>query len=112
MRDEERKMSVSRDGGEDAVESEKIEAGMKTGKQTYTESIRTHRHTRAKSYLALTVADLFVRHVVSGGEAVFGHGHVGVEGEGQQAGGRLDLWGDLCPAVPADQRSHCRQTHR
>lgn len=49
-------------------------------------------------------------HVVAGGEAVFGDGHVGVEGEGQQAGGRLDLWGDLCPAVPANQRSHCTHT--
>lgn len=50
-------------------------------------------------------------HVVAGGEAVFGDGHVGVEGEGQQAGGRLDLRGDLCPAVPAYQRSHCTHTH-
>lgn len=71
------------------VEREKIEMGIKTGKQTDTESIfeGTNTHTQApKSYLALTVGDFFVRHVVAGREAVFGHSHVGVEGEGQQAG--------------------------
>lgn len=94
------------------METGEREVEMKTGKQTDTESTCTHTHTRVtKCYLALTVADLFVRHVVAGGEAVFGHGHVGVEGEGQQAGGRLDLRRDFRPAVPADQRRHCRRTH-
>lgn len=65
----------------------------------------------AKSYLPLTVADFFVRHVVAGREAVLGHGHVRVEGEGQQAGGRLDLWRDLGPTVASNQRRHCRNRH-
>lgn len=60
-----------------------------------------------KLILPLTVADSFARHVVAGREAVFGHGHVRVEGERQQAGGRLDLRGDLGPAVPTNQGSHC-----
>lgn len=107
MKDEERKMSVSRDG---TVAKEKIEVGIKTGKQTARTNTHAHTPNSLKSYLALTVADFFVRHVVSGGEAVFGHGHVGVKGEGQQAGGRLDLRRDLCPAVSADQRSNCGHT--
>lgn len=62
--------------------------------------------------MPLTVADSFARHVVAGREAVFGHGHVRVEGERQQAGGRLDLWGDLGSAIPADQGSHCRDINQ
>lgn len=89
-------MSVST---EEAVEREEIEE-------------RGDKHTLAESYLALTVADFSVSHVVAGGEAVFGHGHVCVEGEREQAGGRLDLRGDLCATVAADQRSHCKQRER
>lgn len=46
-----------------------------------------HRHTVRRSYPALTVGDFFVGDVVACRKAVFGHGHVCVEGEGQQAGG-------------------------
>lgn len=70
--------------------------------------MRTGKQTNKRRHRSLTVADFLARHVVAGREAVLGHRHVRVEGEGQQARGRLDLRRDLGPAVAADQRSHCR----
>lgn len=76
------------------------------------ESEQTHTESRNafSSRLTLTVADFFAGQVVSRGEAIFGHRHVGVKGQRQQAGRRLDLRRDFGPAVTADQRSHCKHT--
>lgn len=47
-----------------------------------------------------------MRHVVASREAIFSHGHVGVEGQRQDPGRRLDLWGHPGPAVSANQGAH------
>lgn len=58
--------------------------------------------------LVLTLRDFLVRHVVSGRESVFGHGHVSVEGQGQNPSGRLDLRRHPGPTVSTNQRAHCQ----
>lgn len=89
-----------------------MEIALKEAEQEKVRGATDERKRGGNGKQALTVADFLVRHVVPGGEAVFGHRHVGVEGEGQQAGGRLDLRRDLRPAVPANQGSHCRHTNQ
>lgn len=87
-------MSISGDDRGQTVERE--------GNKRAGENLHEQTHT-------LTVRHFFVRHVVARREAVFGHGHVGVEGEGQQARGGLDLWRDLCPTVTSNQRRRWKQ---
>lgn len=56
----------------------------------------------------LTLADFFVCHVVPSREAVFGHGHVGVEGQWENPCRRVDLRRDPGPAVSSNQGTHCK----
>lgn len=77
-------------------------------KKTARERDRWSARAQHECFWPLTVADFLARHVVSGREAVLGDCHVSVEGEGQQARGRLDLRRDLGATVAADEWSHCR----
>lgn len=64
---------------------------MKKERRTSARVLKVSRQTRAgvkeanKRRLTLTVAGFFAGQVVSGGEPVFGHRHVGVKGQGEQA---------------------------
>lgn len=70
--------SGSRDGNVESLEI--VLARNKESAQSHTES-----RNAFSSRLTLTVADFFAGQVVSRGEAVFGHRHVGVKGQRQQA---------------------------
>lgn len=64
-------------------------------------------HGKLQRNSKLTLADFLVCHVVPSREAVFGHGHVGVEGQRENPCRWVDLRRHPGPAVSADQGPHC-----
>lgn len=58
------------------------------------------------SHGQLTLRRLLVDQVVARGEAILGHCHVRVEGQGEDPRGRAEFGGGFGPAVLANQRAN------